>query len=190
MNAVSSSEILLPRYQTKWHHMPDNYNLHFASCFSSPYSILERWSTEMKQMSANTHIMHELWHIHSSTVSKFSILRLWDDSNCLLRASSSWPLWFQTWIPQIFQCGFVTDEVYCHECLSLNNMKVRIWTKIQKLNTLHCKCLARQISFWRELGHKWSTYWMRARVSACGKKSFWVPLYNGVYLIFVWLLYS
>ena len=31
-------EILLPRYQTEWHHIPDNHNLHFASCFSSPYS--------------------------------------------------------------------------------------------------------------------------------------------------------
>jgi hypothetical protein len=52
MKTVSSSEILLPRYQTKRHHIPDNYYLHSASCFSSPYSIPERSSIEFKQMSA------------------------------------------------------------------------------------------------------------------------------------------
>jgi len=60
MKAVSSSEILLWRYQTKWHHIPGKYNLHFASCFSSPYSILERWSTEMKHtqcMNSGTFIL-------------------------------------------------------------------------------------------------------------------------------------
>ena len=79
-----------------------------------------------------------------------------------------------------FLWGFMKDEVYMwHMLLTVNKFKDQIGRTVPNIE----QSLLREISIiWKCAEHKMELYWSCIQY----ENSFWVPLYNGLYLIFVW----